>query len=160
MPRRSRSAPARCAVLWETDRATRLEGRVERLEQVTVSQKLGTYLDKANRSRRGCLGGCGKRWIPRGGGRCPNGRVAGESGSRNRYGARVPRAPGNHGRHLRTGRRTAGGDLEGHLRALSSGVDRSRCATYAPGVGRGRRRMGCGLAGGQAGYAGRNVLGR
>ncbi|RPH59804.1 MAG: glycine--tRNA ligase subunit beta, partial [Acidobacteria bacterium] len=34
---------------WETDRAARLEGRVERLDTVLFHRKLGTYRDKANR---------------------------------------------------------------------------------------------------------------
>ncbi len=145
---------------WETDRGTTLEERVERLDTLLFHRKLGTYRAKAERVASLAA------WVasdalgsPTDCKRFPNGWAAGEGRSCDGHGAGVPRAPGHHGRHLRTRRGTAGSVWKAiyfHYLPASIEVD---APPIAPGARCGGRHVGCRLAGRQAGYARRHVLG-
>ena len=117
---------------WESDRKTPLESRLERLHTVLFHKKLGSYRDKAERIEQLAA------WIagevlgkPEAAGAAATARTARESRSHHRHGLRVPRAAGDHGRHLRPGGRPARTGLEGDLSPVPAGRRRARCAPVA-----------------------------
>ena len=147
---------------WEADRKATLESRLDRLGTLLFHKKLGSYREKAERieplARLDCRRSAGRR---RADGRLRRaGGAAGEGRPDDRHGARVHRAPGHDGRHLRARGRAARGGLEGDLLPLPADRRRGRRAAVARAAGQGGRHVGGRVAGRQARHDRRAVRGR